>query len=105
MHSLPADVLDLVFAHVAALRVQGAFRRHQYRHCQRDAWRALRRAIVPRLEPAAFDALQRDRAVRGEWRTEPCSWGYMLEVEPRSLDEIVGELWGYMLEVEPRAEV
>ena len=89
---LPDDVLDLIFDHVAALQMQVAFRRHQYRHCQRDAWRSLRRELAPRLKAAAFDALQRDEIVRREWRTEPCSWSYMLRVEPQSLDQIVGEL-------------
>jgi len=89
---LPADVIELVFDHLAALKVQGAFRRHQYRHCETDAWRALRKELAPRLEAAAFDALQRDADVRREWRTEPCSWSFMLQVEPQSLDQIVGEL-------------
>jgi len=91
---LPVDVLDLIFDHAAALKLQGAFREHQYRHCRRDAWRSLRRALAPQLEPAAFDALQRNADVRREWRTEPCSWSYMLQAEPRLLDEIVGELGG-----------
>ena len=89
---LPCDILDLIFSHVAAMQVQDAFRRWLFRHCRKDAWPALRRALVPRLEPAALDALQRDPNVRREWRTEPCSWAYMLEAEPQSLDEIVGEL-------------
>ena len=89
---LPADVIELVFHHLAALKVQSAYRRHQYRHCKRDAWRSLRKELAPRLEAAAFDALQRDENVRREWRTEPCSWSFMLQVEPQSLDQIVGEL-------------
>ena len=93
--SLPDDICREIMLHVHAMHIQSRFRSYQLRFVRGNAWSRLRRLLVSHEaadDMSLLERLFRDAYIRREWTTEPESWIYMLEYEPRVLRAIVDDL-------------
>ena len=71
---LPPELVELVVLHCSAMRIQRIFRKHQFSHARLPIWGLLRARLCASMRRHQFDDLQRNAAVRKEWKNEPESW-------------------------------
>jgi hypothetical protein len=74
--NLPDDITELIFQHLAAIKIQVNYRRHMYRHTAHPLWIYLLKKLKSQLLYSEFEILQCSGRIRGEWRSELESWLY-----------------------------
>lgn len=72
--TLPDEIVEIIYGHMYAMRIQAAVRRRMFVHTCCDVWKSVRKRVLEAVGCEGFAKLQENALVRREWREEISSW-------------------------------
>lgn len=89
--NLPSELIELVYKHYHAKRIQTKVRHYFFQFARHNRWPLLRRSLLSKIMGWELEVLWSEPAIRKEWHQEPESWVYMLE-SSNDIDVILSEV-------------
>lgn len=95
MPHLPEELIDEIWRHACASRIQDAWRRHErFGYATRGAWPSVLQHLTRTTSHAKLSVLRGAHSVRREWRREPESWLFTTSTDVDAIvDEIAQGYW------------